>query len=610
MKSLTGLAALARLPNARVIVVHGYASGDVAERAFPKNPVLSAVGDAIETDWQPLFGRDVLILAMPGSLTWADDAHRCLLAGARQVWRVSTVELEKTDTLPALYHRLNGALVDWVRTRIVRDHQLPNLVPEAPSVAPPAMAPGEFLAAKRAFEDAVPLSEPEPAPDDVLRGTPPAAEHDDPGPSDDELPEGVTSDDFRAYLPDHRYIFIPTGVMWPKESITSVCRDRRRAWRWLDRNRPIHQLTWDPAKPQIVPDALVDDGGWIRKPGCTVFNRYRPPGPRTGDPSAAGPWFEHVTQVYGEDAKHVLAWLAHRVQHPGIKINHALLLGGAPGIGKDTILEPVKHAVGAWNFAEVSPAQLIGRFNGFIQSVILRINEIRDLGDIDRYGFYEHTKTYTASPPDVLRVDEKHLRAFSVINVTGVVITTNHKTDGLYLPADDRRHYVAWSEKTAEAFPEAYWKRLYGWYETGGMAHVAAYLASYPLADWNAKAPPPKTQAFWDIVEANRAPEDAEIADSLDVTGKEWPEAITIGDVVRYADDKLRDWMTDRRNSRQIPHRLEAAGYTAVRNQTTADGLWRIEGKRTTVYAKKNLSIRDRHIAASKRAASSNLALN
>ena len=43
-------------------------------------------------------------------------------------------------------------------------------------------------------------------------------------------------------------------------------------------------------------------------------------------------------------------WLAHRVQRPEDKINHALVLGGAMGIGKDTIIEPVKHAIGPWNF--------------------------------------------------------------------------------------------------------------------------------------------------------------------------------------------------------------------------------------------------------------------
>jgi hypothetical protein len=34
-----------------------------------------------------------------------------------------------------------------------------------------------------------------------------------------------------------------------------------------------------------------------------------------------------------------------------------------------------------------------------------------------------------------------------VFNCLGFIITTNYKTDGIYLPADDRRHYVAWSHR-------------------------------------------------------------------------------------------------------------------------------------------------------------------
>src|SRR4029077_15503342 len=90
------------------------------------------------------------------------------------------------------------------------------------------------------------------------------------------------------------------------------------------------------------------------------------------------------------------------------KINHALVLGGAQGIGKDTALEPVKRAIGPWNFAEVSPQHMLGRFNGYLKSVILRVSEARDLGEFDRFKFYDHLKSYIAAPPDVLRIDEKN----------------------------------------------------------------------------------------------------------------------------------------------------------------------------------------------------------
>ena len=113
------------------------------------------------------------------------------------------------------------------------------------------------------------------------------------------------------------------------------------------------------------------------------------------------------------------------------------------------------------------------------------------MGEADRFKFYDHMKVYLASPPDVLRVDEKNLREHSVFNVCGVVLTTNHKVDGVYLPADDRRHFVAWSDCTKCDFDEAYWNNLWNWYEREGFGHVAAYLTQLDLSSFNPKAAAP-----------------------------------------------------------------------------------------------------------------------
>jgi hypothetical protein len=327
---------------------------------------------------------------------------------------------------------------------------------------------------------------------------------------------GVTIDDFVAYMPMHAYIFTPCRELWAGASVNArlprmsvldphgqPVRNVKREvitispTHWLDQNRPVEQMTWCPGLPMLITNRLAVLGGWIERPDVTCFNLYRPPRLELGDASQAGPWLEHLHAVLNpDDATHILRWLAHRVQLPGQKINHALVLGGPQGIGKDTLLEPVKHAVGPWNFQEVSPVHLLGRFNGFVKSVILRVSEARDLGEINRFSFYDHTKVYTAAPPDVLRVDEKHLREHYVFNCLGFIITTNHKTDGIYLPADDRRHYVAWSPRTKDEFTSEYWNRLWGWYLTGGFRHVAAYLGQLDLTDFDSKALPAKTAAF------------------------------------------------------------------------------------------------------------------
>jgi Family of unknown function (DUF5906) len=422
----------------------------------------------------------------------------------------------------------------------------------------------------------------------------------------------VRLEDFVAYMQSLDYIYTPAGDFWPAARVDArlpsvklfdksgnpiIDEETGRqkeifASDWLAKHAPVEQMTWAPGLPQLVRDKLIGDGSWIDRKGATVFNLYRPPIIVLGDPSKAGPWLDHVRRIYPDEADHIIAFLAHRVQRPEEKINHGLVLGGLQGIGKDTLLEPFKRAVGPWNFAEVSPQQVLGRFNGFLKSVVLRISEAKDTGEVDRFKFYAHMKSIMAAPPDVLRVDEKNLREYSVFNVCGVVMTTNHKTDGVYLPADDRRHYVTWSEAKKEEFPETYWKSIWAWYEEGGYGHVAAYLAELDLSGFNPKAPPPKTGAFWAIVDANRAPEDAELADVLDKLGR--PGAVALDMLVKEADFDFYTWLRDGKNRRNIPHRLEQCGYIPVRNDAADDGLFKINNRRQAVYARTGLSFRGR----------------
>ena len=91
-----------------------------------------------------------------------------------------------------------------------------------------------------------------------------------------------------------------------------------------------------------------------------------------------------MRKIYPDDAEHLLDCFAHRVKKPHEKINHAIVLGGPEGIGKDSILEPIKKAVGPWNFRDVDPGTVMGRFSGWRKCVILRVSEARDQGEFDR----------------------------------------------------------------------------------------------------------------------------------------------------------------------------------------------------------------------------------
>ena len=82
---------------------------------------------------------------------------------------------------------------------------------------------------------------------------------------------------------------------------------------------------------------------------------------------------------------------------------------------------------------------------------------------------------------------------------SGVVITTNHKTDGIYLPADDRRHFVAGTEITRDDFPADFWRNSGAGTPRGGLADVVAYLATYDLSNFDPKRrrARPKRSGTW-----------------------------------------------------------------------------------------------------------------
>ena len=107
---------------------------------------------------------------------------------------------------------------------------------------------------------------------------------------------GVNMEDFVAYMPAHFYIFTPCREPWVGASVNSrlprvpVLDQHRRPkydkhgkpitispTSWLDRNRPVEQMTWAPGLPMTIKDRLVADGGWIERKDVNCLNLYRPP---------------------------------------------------------------------------------------------------------------------------------------------------------------------------------------------------------------------------------------------------------------------------------------------------------------------------------------------
>ena len=256
------------------------------------------------------------------------------------------------------------------------------------------------------------------------------------------LPSSCTLDDLCSYAPSRACIYLPCKTMWPNASVddriapqallkpdgTPVLNSRGKvvmipASVWLAKNRSVEALTWDPGKPEFIRNCVVVDGGYINKADATTLNFYRPPPDiQLGDPAQATRWIDHWRAIYPNDADYCIDWLAHRVQRPGLKINNALVLGGAPKIGKDTLLEGVVYTVGEWNFQTIKLNHLVSKNNGFLKALIVRLSEARDVsdqGNINRYQLNDHVKEMLAAPPNTLRVNEKYINEYYILNRVG-----------------------------------------------------------------------------------------------------------------------------------------------------------------------------------------------
>jgi hypothetical protein len=441
--------------------------------------------------------------------------------------------------------------------------------------------------------------------------------------------------DFYALAPANRCIYRPSRDIWTNEAVDNrlppqlvldasgnPVRDNKGkvkmipASKWLAQHRSVERMTWAPGEPEIIEGKLLIDDGWIEKPGVRTYNTYLPPTIKLGDASQATRWRDLWFKLYpADEAEHSIAWLAHRRQHPEVKVNHGLVHIGKPGIGKDSALVPARYAVGPWNFRDIALNDLVGKYNDFLSSVITRVNEARDVGDpnhgrVDRYGLHDHMKALMTSPPETHQINRKYVPLYVSLSRTGFVVTSNHD-DALYLPENDRRNAVSRSECTCADFAPGYFDELYYWYfHENGINHVVAYLQQYDLSNFNPKLAPSKTGAFWRVVGVDRGPEHNELADAIDAIAAELghkrgasgnvepPDALTLA--MLSAKAPSAEWLMDRKKSRTIPHRLQRCGYVIAPNPDAlqSGGYWIIHDKRQAIYARETLPPEQRLTAA------------
>jgi hypothetical protein len=229
-------------------------------------------------------------------------------------------------------------------------------------------------------------------------------------------------------------------------------------------------------------------------------------------------WLRHAERMLpvAFEREHVLNVLAHKIQYPGHKINHAVLLGGKPGSGKDTLFAPFFWAVGGpakLNCAVVKNDDLTSQWGYGLECEVMEIAELRQAEARDRRALENHLKPIIAAPPEYLPINRKGLHPYMALNRVLVVAFSNERV-AISLPSDDRRWFVAWAE--AGRLPEAEAVALWNWYHhRGGFAGVAAWLAGRDVSAFNPSAPPPMTEAKAIMIDAGMSTAESVLTEML-----------------------------------------------------------------------------------------------
>jgi hypothetical protein len=292
-------------------------------------------------------------------------------------------------------------------------------------------------------------------------------------------------------LAENKYLDLPSGLLavgqavdtfwWralasrlPVTNKKTGTRMRPQDWLKCDpRGQQVKAMTYWPGQEQIVEDS-----------GHRYANTWKPPTrPLRGlgrvSRDDVMPWFRLLAHVIGnEGARAVLAahdWMALVAGGGDVKPGYHLLVQGGQGIGKDLLLDPLRHAVGKDNVAEVGHWSLNSRFNYFVEARLVAVSEIKQTtrGSPNGHDAYAKLKAYLQNTTLWLECEKKGLAPYPVRNV-GCWYFSSNEYDALQLDQDDRRFLVISS--TAKPWPKADYDALGQWLDNGGRERVAEYL--------------------------------------------------------------------------------------------------------------------------------------
>jgi hypothetical protein len=214
-------------------------------------------------------------------------------------------------------------------------------------------------------------------------------------------------------------------------------------------------------------------------------------------------WLDHCAVLVPEDAEreHLFDMMAFKLQHPEIKINHAVLHGGVQGSGKDTLWAPFIWSVcgpSLKNRGLIDNDSLASQWGYQLESEILILNELKEPEARERRALANKLKPIIAAPPDTLVINRKGLHPYQMLNRMFVLAFSNDPVP-ISIDSQDRRWFCIWS--AAPRMDPVAARALWEWYNAEGFEAIAAWLYDRDVAAFNPAAAPPWTDFKYNLIE-------------------------------------------------------------------------------------------------------------
>ena len=241
----------------------------------------------------------------------------------------------------------------------------------------------------------------------------------------------------------------------------------------------------------------------VSRDGDVYGNRWRDARPTDLTAGDITPWLEHAEALIPnqDEREHIFDVMAFKLQHPELKINHAILHGGDEGCGKDTLWAPFLWAVCGDNLRNrgiMDNDSVHSQWGYQLEAEVLIINELKEPDAAARRQLANKLKPIIAAPPEMLPINRKGLHPYMMVNRIFVLAFSNDPVP-ISLASQDRRWFCVWSHAPRMEPDTA--AKLWKWYLSKGFSAITHWLKVRDVSKFNPSAAPMMTEFKANLVE-------------------------------------------------------------------------------------------------------------